>query len=86
MKEHGIEKPKAMAYVQEYSYHENEKKKVEKKVEEKIETPSSPLPAKPKSVATLPDISRSTFPAAAARPARATARLQSRCDSWPTSS
>jgi excinuclease ABC subunit A len=35
---------------------------------------SSPPPAKPKSAATPPAISPSTFPAAAAKPARATAR------------
>ena len=34
---------------------------------------------------TRPDIFPSTFPAAAAKSARATARSRSRCSSWPTS-
>ena len=38
-----------------------------------------------RSAATLPGISRSTSPAAAAKPARATAPSPSKCSSWPTS-
>ena len=40
--------------------------------------------ARARSAATRPDISRSTFPAGAARSARATARSRWRCSSWRT--